>query len=78
MTSEALKHENNKIKRKFGKYHNTFISYNENIQIFTREHTDFFITLAEKLWCSSQESKNTLFITFLAVIYRDLSVNFKL
>ena len=49
MTSEALKHENNKIKRKFGKYRKYFISYNENIQIFTREYTDVFITLDENI-----------------------------
>ena len=65
MMSDALKYENNKIKRKFAFISvntiNIFIPCNENTQICTRANTDVFITRNKNIYGIHSKRANMLY-----------------
>ena len=46
-----------------------FISYNENIQIFTRENSDVFITLDDNIYGINSKRVNILYVLMFPYFY---------
>ena len=67
MTPEALKHENNKIKIFFRKYHKYFISRIETFKFLLVLRTRVFITLAENIYGTVFTPKEQISSIYISV-----------